>query len=101
MSIDVTVTIRRECHYCGGVGKYQANLYGRKTFIEIDCPECNSEGVSEQQIGLREFRHMLEADGKREQIEQDAGRFAEVEDQRGDGQADPIEEAEVRDAEQT
>ena len=89
MSIETTVTIRAVCHCCGDSGKCQASLDGGKTFIGIACPECHGEGVSEQQISIREFRHMLEADAKARRAE------------RGDWHADPIEEAEVRDAEQS
>jgi len=78
MSIETTVTVRRICHWCGGMGK------GLKT-----CEECKGEGVSEQQVGIREFRHMLEADAKAERADH------------GDWHADPVEETEARDAEQS
>lgn len=70
MSIDVTVTIMQECHWCGGDGEAMLKT----------CKECKGSGVSEQQVSLREFRHMLKSDEREERAEMDAGRFVEVKD---------------------
>jgi hypothetical protein len=75
----MTITVRGVCHCCGGSRKCQASLNGGKVFREIDCPECKGEGVSESQVGLREFRYILEVDARAEAMEMGAGRFEEVE----------------------
>jgi hypothetical protein len=101
MTETLRIVTMDKCEDCGGEGAYTRKAHDDKSIVEVKCRYCNGEGVTEQQIGIREFRQMLEADAKAEQAEIDAGRFEEPEPHRGDWHADPIEETEVRDAEQS
>lgn len=103
MLVEATVTIRAVCHCCGGSGKCPASLDGGKTLTEITCPECKGEGVSEQQVGLRELAalllpHITEA-RLREAESVVSPVFQRVEAHRASWHGGPIEEAEVGDAE--
>lgn len=58
MAIEMTVTVRTECQWCGGTGKRET-LAGTKDEV---CGECHGECVSERQMGLRDFRRLIEID---------------------------------------
>ena len=89
MTETLRIVTMDKCEDCGGEGAYTRKTDDDKSIEEVKCRYCNGEGVSEQQVGIREFRQMLEADARAEQAE------------RGDWHADPVEETEARDAGQT
>jgi len=71
MAIEITVTIKRRCQECeGNGGRWIINE--DRTESWATCVECDGEGVPEQQMGLREFRHKMEEDALAEQEEADA-----------------------------
>ena len=89
MTETLRIVTMDKCEDCGGEGAYTRKTDDDKSIEEVTCRYCNGEGVSEQQIGLREFRQMLEADAKAERADH------------GDWLANPFEETEARDAEQS
>ena len=68
MSIEMTLTVRTECQWCGGTGKRET-LAGTENEA---CGECHGVRVAERQMGLREFRHKMEENVLVEQEEADA-----------------------------
>ena len=89
MTETLRIVTMDKCEDCGGEGAYTRKTDDDKSIEEVKCRYCNGEGVSEQQVGIREFRQMLEADARAEQAE------------RGDWHVYRVEETEARDVGQS